>query len=157
MFLVHKEPWMLDNEGNKYLVHHSNNNISTTEWIDSLQSNFDNNSTQTVEAVKILLQSHYQFSCIMLLLSSLLVLFISLFAARNQTLLLSTHVFLAIWLWVFGAYMRSFASHSIHQRMYYFAMISNLFGTIACLIHIMTKKPTQGEQEQQQQQDKKKQ
>ncbi len=157
IFVFNDHPWNVDAHANQLLINKwmmssmpsitdnvtldgsSSSNRTTViipnvdHWLNNLQ--FENSRNAT-EAVKQLLLLHYKFSSHCLLLSSILLCFITMLAARNRVLTLMTHIFLLAWLWLFGVVMRPYAEQSLHKRLYLFSLIAGIVALVSYLIHL---------------------
>lgn len=136
MFYASETPWLIDLNGNRALIGLSKD-VSIDQWINSLTSNYSLSQTvNTSESVRRLLLLHYRFSSLCLLLTSVLLFFITMLAARNRVLTLFTHLALITWLWIFGMVLKSYAPNSIHLRLYLFAIVSSIIGTLSYFAHL---------------------
>ncbi|KAF0983982.1 hypothetical protein FDP41_007897 [Naegleria fowleri] len=137
MYLVNEEPWLIDEKSNREILGVTSD-ISMDHYFESLRSSLSS-SSHVGQSIKALLRAHYQFSCLVFLLSSVLILLIVFFATRNRMLTLLTHMALGVWLIAFGFVMKPMnAGGSYHAKIYWVAVASNIVGTILYILHLTT-------------------
>ncbi|KAL9653939.1 hypothetical protein ABK040_014152 [Willaertia magna] len=134
MFIANDDPWLIDSHSNKELLF-GNQNITFDEYFNSLQSNLTTVSPS--ESVKSILRLHYQFTSMLLFLTSILLLFVVFLAARNRIITLSTHIMFGIWLITFAYLMKPYARTSIHTKLFMIVLISNIIGTVMYILHLV--------------------
>ncbi|KAG2393415.1 hypothetical protein C9374_006946 [Naegleria lovaniensis] len=138
MYLVNDEPWLIDEKSNREILGITSD-ISVDHYLESLRSELSPSKQAVGQSIKTLLRAHYQFSCLVFLLSSVLILLIVFFATRNRMLTLLTHVALGIWLIAFGFVMKPMnAGGSYHAKIFWAAVASNIVGTILYILHLST-------------------
>ncbi|KAL9653946.1 hypothetical protein ABK040_014159 [Willaertia magna] len=140
MFIANDDPWLIDSHSNKELLF-GNQNITFDEYFNSLQSNLTTVSPS--ESVKSILRLHYQFTSMLLFLTSILLLFVVFLAARNRIITLSTHIMFGIWLITFAYLMKPYARTSIHTKLFMIVLISNIIGTVMYILHLVQRKKKQ--------------
>lgn len=139
MFVSSDNPWLIDSRANSLLVNKwtpGNSDLANSASIDQWLNNLQYDSRNASEPVKQLLLMHYRFSSQCFLLSSVLLCFITMLAARNRVLTLMTHISLLIWLWIFGSVMRPYSENSLHKRLYFFSLASSVVAIICYLVHL---------------------
>ncbi|EFC49746.1 predicted protein [Naegleria gruberi] len=134
MYYVNDAPWTIDNNSNNALL--GSSNLSMDQFLSSLKSDSFSDPKQASQIVKQLLTAQYQFSALCFLLSSALILLIVFFATRNRTLTLWTHVALSVWLILFGLVLKPYSQQSLHNKIYYFALVGNFIALALYAVHL---------------------